>query len=136
MKLSISNETGVEEVNEASWSDIKSSLRKLDGIKRSHVIMNNETKSYVQCVGSPSAMAIEYRIYGEKGFRHYVLGYGGNKSPLVSTWVYLETGVGQIAVHKNEVLVLEDAERVFRSFFDKGIIPVDMMKRNVTKLHL
>ena len=119
-----------------TWDVIKTELDKLDGINNMFLILENENGDYVQCAGSPNSLTVEYRINSNPNFKHFVIGKGGEKSPLKVNWKVILTNSGQIMVHEEEVLNLADAEIIFREFFTKELIPIEYNKRNVTKLHL
>lgn len=121
-------------VLDPKWNKIKSILRNLDGRNFSHVILEHKQGDYIQCAGKVDELTIEYREYTEARYKHFRLGYGGNRSPIGIKWVNLETAVGKIVIHKEEVLNVEDALRVFKSFFQMDLIPMDLTKRNITKM--
>ncbi len=125
-----------KELESPKWKLIQDELNKLDGKKNGYLILENNNGDYVQCAGRPEMLTVEYRFNSESNFRHYVIGKGEDRSPLTVSWVILKTNVGEIMVHKEEVLKLQDAEIVFREFYKNQKLPIEFKKRNVTKLHL
>jgi hypothetical protein len=115
---------------------IEVELNKLNGKINQFVILANELGDYVQCAGQSDQFALEYRLNTTPKFKHYVLGRGQNVSPLKVNWVLLQTAIGAMRVHTEEVLNLNDAELIFRSFYEERTIQAEFNKRNVTKLHL
>ncbi len=135
LKLTYATKSGIRDIEDPSWAEIDDCLTKLNINERSHVILDNGIDGYIQCAGSTLEMMVEYRMTRNNAFKHYMLGFGGNRSPLGITWVHLKTGVGQIAIQREEVLTGSDGIRIFRSFHNAEGIPDDFTKRNVTKLH-
>ena len=123
------------ELKNPNWLGIKSALNELDGKINGHLILENKNGDYIQCAGWMEKMTVEYRINSKPKFKHFVIGKGGNKSPLKVEWICLQTAVGEIMVHKEEVLNIKDAEFIFKEFYKNNSIPTDLNKRNVTKLH-
>lgn len=124
------------ETENATWDCIQHALSKIHPVSKSFfVITNPDTGSYIQCAGSAERLTAEIRKYGSCGFRHYVIGKGGNISPLKVVWTTIESKVGTIQVHDTEVLKIEDAETLFYSFYTTGDVPEVFTKRNITKLY-
>lgn len=125
------------ETENAPWSLIQQALSQIQpGYKTFFVLTNSSTGSYIQCAGSAERLTVEMRKYGTHDFRHYVIGKGGNKSPLKVVWAMIESKDGSIQVHDTEVLNISDAVTLFHSFYTAGDVPEAFTKRNVTKLYL
>ncbi|WP_420322196.1 hypothetical protein [Flagellimonas sp.] len=124
------------ELKSINWDGIKSELNKLDGIENGYLTLENDNGDYIQCAGNKSMLTVEYRLNSKPNFKHYVIGKGKDKSPMKVSWSVLQTNVGEIMVHKEEVLDLKDAELIFKEFYETQAIPSELNKRNVTKLHL
>ena len=118
-------------IKNPNWGKI---LENLNHVKGGFVNLENLNGDYIQCAGHESALTIEYRINLRPGFKHFVIGKGENKSPLKVNWRILNTKVGEIMVHEEEVLKLEDAKIVFKEFFENNRIPENLNKRNITKM--
>lgn len=125
------------ETENAAWSHIQHALSKLHPATKSFFVLTDPgTGSYVQCTGSAERLTVELRKYASNGFRHYVIGKGGNKSPLKVVWTTIESKAGTIQVHDTEVLNIANAVALFHSFYTTGDVPEAFTKRNVTKLYL
>ena len=132
MNLKVEN----TELENPNWNGIKTELNKMDGIKNGYLILENDKGDYIQCAGQSEMLTVEYRLNSEPKFKHYVIGKGKNKSPIKVSWVVLQTKVGEIMIHEEEVLNLKDAELIFKEFYEEQTIPTELNKRNVTKLHV
>lgn len=130
MKLS----SEASKISNPTWDLVEKELRSLDGKINGFVTLANEDNDFVQVAGNQEHLTVEYRTYLETGFKHYVLGLGGNKSPLRVTWISLDTAIGNIQIHKEEVMNIEDAIAVFKKFFLNESLPDRYNKRNITKL--
>jgi len=124
------------ELKNPDWNGIKTELKKLDGITNGYLILENDNGDYIQCAGQTEMLTIEYRLNSKPKFKHYVIGKGKNKSPLKVNWTVLRTTVGEIMVHNEEVLNLDDAELIFKEYYENQTVPIELNKRNVTKLHV
>ena len=123
------------ETANASWLAIEESLLRMDSDSKSYVVLTDiESRSYLQCAGSPTRLSIELRIYSNQTFKHYILGKSKNKSPLLVTWSTIECKVGPIRIHDTEVLTMNDALKLFSKFYTDIDVPTDYSKRNVTKM--
>lgn len=119
-----------------NWNEIKTELNKLDGIENGYLILENDNGDYVQCAGNLNMLTVEYRLNSKTNFKHYVIGKGKDISPMKVKWSILQTNVGKIMVHKEEVLNLKYAQLIFKEFYENQTIPSELNKRNVTKLHV
>ena len=125
------------ETENAAWSNIQQALLRIHPTTKSFFVLTNQsTGSYIQCAGSAERLTVEMRIYASDFFKHYVVGKGGNKSPLKVIWSTIESKAGVVRVHNSEVLNINDAVTLFHSFFYTGDVPKAYTKRNVTKLYL
>jgi len=124
------------ELKNPDWDDIKTELNRFDGIESGYLILESDDGDYVQCAGNASTLTIEYRLNSAPKFKHFVLGKGKGISPLKVRWTVLQTNVGEIMVHQEEVLNIKDAELIFKAFYQDQTIPSNLNKRNVTKLHV
>lgn len=124
----------ISNLSDPTWDLIEKELHSLDGKNNGFITLANRNEDFVQVAGNQNHLTIEYRNNLENGFKHYVLGLGGNKSPLKVTWISLETTIGNIRIHKEEVMNIDDAVAVFKEFFLNGSLPDRYNKRNITKL--
>lgn len=121
----------------AAWNQIQQALLQIHPTTKSFFVLTNPgTGSYIQCAGSAERLTVEMRRYDAYSFKHFIIGKGGNKSPLNVTWATIESKAGAIQVHDAEVLNVTDAETLFYSFYTTGDVPEVYTKRNVTKLHV
>ena len=128
--------TNKKELKKLDWNQIETEINNLGSKNCGYLILENDNGDYIQCAGDSEMLTVEYRIHTKSKFKHYVIGKGENKSPLKVNWVFLQTDAGGIMIHKEEVLNLKEANLIFKAFFEKQIIPTELNKRNVTKLHL
>lgn len=104
-------------------------LNQIDPFSFPYVVLTNENKDYIQCAGSKNAMAIEARFYNNGTFKHFVLG----RELMSKVWDRIECKVGPIDVLSHEVMDLNNAIILFKSFFLTGSIPQNYNKRNITR---
>ncbi|KMQ52237.1 hypothetical protein CHISP_0918 [Chitinispirillum alkaliphilum] len=74
------------------------------------------TGSYVQVAGAPLRLTVEARQYRQNGFRHYVMG----DYPRKEDSAYINCRVGPIYILQSQMLILEDARRIFVQFLSNA----------------
>jgi len=111
---------------------LEETLNRIDPFSFPYVVLTNENEDYIQCAGSREEMAIEARFYNNGTFKHFVLG----RELMSKVWAKIECKVGPIDVLSHEVMDLNDAIILFKSFFLSGDIPQNYNKRNITKQFL
>ncbi|MDG5816843.1 hypothetical protein QA601_17230 [Chitinispirillales bacterium ANBcel5] len=74
------------------------------------------TGSYVQVAGARLRLTVEARQYAQNGFRHYVMG----DYPRKEDSAYINCRVGPIYVLQSQMLVLDDARRIFVQFLNNA----------------
>lgn len=77
-------------------------------------------------------MTLEYRQITGATFKHYVLG----RPPVSEVAEYIECNVGPIKVYQHEVLTLDDALEVFKTFFESLRISQGYLLRDTTAMFL
>lgn len=121
------------EILNPTWEKIEKSLRSLNGTSKSFFILESESGDYIQCAGQPEKLALEYRIFDSGKFKHFVLAKRELKNSSQIIWTTIECKVGPIRIHENEVMNIEDAIMIFKSFYESFSVPTEITKRNVTK---
>ncbi|MFP4164630.1 MAG: hypothetical protein ACLFQB_08720 [Chitinispirillaceae bacterium] len=74
------------------------------------------TGSYVQAAGARLRLTVEARLCEKGGFRHYVLG----TNPRNERTAYINCRVGPIHVMQSQMLVLDDARKIFARFLKRA----------------
>lgn len=115
------------------WEAVRSSLLKIDPVNKAYFILENETKSYVQCTGSINELTIEFREVTDKSFQHFAIGKEKKGSISNVNWAQVNSKVGPVNVHENEVLNIDDAVLIFKTFYSEGDIPKIYSRRDTTK---
>src|SRR5262249_54867418 len=92
------------------------------------VVLNGSDGSYVQTAGDHRALTIEFREQRGVSYTHFVLG----RTPLSQAFDRIEYRHGAIKVRTSEVLALDDALRVFRSFYASSTVPREYCLHDVT----
>jgi hypothetical protein len=132
MKVTI-EEDSVNKIYEVSnFNQVKSYLNRLDPINSPFIILESVNGNYLQCVGDKNKLSIEVRFYSDDIFKHYVIGTKDQSK----TWDIIKCKVGPIRVLKHEVFKIDDAIKIYESFFDNGIVPETYNKRNITKMFI
>jgi hypothetical protein len=114
-----------------SWPQVADALDKLHPTRNAFVILSVADGDYIQTTGGADRLTVEYRHYSEpsgKEFLHFVLGRPGGGNGTTE----IESNVGPVPVHENEVLTLTDAKRAFRHFYETQSVPDDYAMRDVT----
>ncbi|MFW6254033.1 MAG: hypothetical protein ACOC41_03795 [Chitinivibrionales bacterium] len=74
------------------------------------------TGCYVQVAGARLRLTVEARKFQSKNFRHYVFGV----FPRDERGAYINCRVGPITIYKSQMLVLNDAKKIFLHFLRSG----------------
>jgi len=110
------------------WQEVESALRAINPKGRSFFILSDARGSYVQAAGARLRLIVEHRQTSFWRFRHYVLGRAPERAGRIS----VNYSGGAIALHRNEVLTIEDAIAIFRCFYETDEVPEAYVKRDVT----
>jgi hypothetical protein len=134
MTFAEDNKIDTIETQNPDWDKIESSLKLIDPLDKTFFVLTNDLGSFIQCAGSKDELTIELRENENLNtFKHFVVGKGGNLSPLNTIWTQIDCRVGPIRIHYNEVMTIKDAVDIFKAFFNNETLPLTYKKRNVTK---
>jgi hypothetical protein len=117
---------GQPPISNPSWEDVASSLSSINPRERSFFVLSGKS-GYVQVAGAKLRLTIEHRKKGLFSSAHYRLG----RAPVSSEEIDINYSGGAITVRKSEVLSLDDALKVLRSYFDHGVVPDDYVSREL-----
>jgi hypothetical protein len=105
-------------------------LKQMNGSTSSFCTLSISDNSFIQCAGSKSKMTIEIRKPDKNGFRHFVIG--------LRSFIKINTKVpysgGEIKVGTNEILNYEQAEELFKTFYNEGRILDKYVMRETTNM--
>ena len=111
-----------------TWEDVESALRSIHPKENSYFILTNKKGNYVQTAGARLRLIIEHRQKSMLGFKHVVFG----QSPVDEERISINYSGGAIALNKNEILSLDDALIIFKTFYDSDKFPESYLTRDVT----
>jgi hypothetical protein len=113
------------------WETADKLLGFLDPDEKNFAIFDLPDGSYIQCLGSKTALTVEARVYdSEKRFRHWVFGKGNPSGRNVTVG-----GIaGQVTVDSTQSLKMRDARLIIRQFltsrgFSQGYFAQEVTER-------
>ena len=135
MELTVDESIDQKSMSNPTWKDIEDGILRIDGQNSSFLILSAVNgNDHLQCVGNKIGLTVEYREYLNNSFKHFRLGNGTGRSPLLNEWFQLECKVGPISILKEELLNAQEVLSIFRSYFQAGLLPTEYVKRNITKM--
>jgi hypothetical protein len=130
-QLTVENEPAV---SGASWEQVASALNRIESGRRAFVILEANDENYVQALGAPNELTVEWRARSGDVMSHQVLGRRGWNSAEVQN---LPGSSGcKLTVLKHEVLDLTDALILFRSFYEHLKVPDAYRLREITRCNV
>ena len=119
------------DVENASWHQIAGKLECMEAGDRSFVVLALDEQNFVQTLGNPDALVVEWRTTSEEVMSHYVLGRKGSVKTEPQS-VAGSAGNSEVVLAR-EVLDLTDALVVFRAFYEHQKVPDAYHMRDITK---
>jgi hypothetical protein len=92
---------------------------------KSFFILTNDLGDFVQCAGAKLRLTIEFRHFNDLN----VIGSDKPKKEEIS----INYSGGAITIQRNEVLTINDAIKIFETFYNTGNIPDDYLLRKVSE---
>lgn len=130
MKVEYDINSKKHEIYASTFDTIKELITRLDAAEISFLILEGNSRNYLQCAGNKGKFVLEGRFYIDySSFRHYVI---GNNSP-AKIHCIVNTQVGPIHVLENEVLDITTVTNNLEHFFRTGELISEYNKRNITK---
>jgi len=111
------------------WETANKLLGFLNPDKNNFAIFDLADGSYIQCLGSKTALTVEARIYEREQLRHWVFGKGaptGQKVAVGGT-------AGQVIVDSTQSLQMRDARRIIRQFLMSRSFSREYFAQEVTE---
>lgn len=111
------------------WATANQLLGYLNAVRNHFVVFELPDHSYIQCLGSKTALTVECRQFGtNSSFSHWVFGKGQLTGK--STSVGPETDA--VSVDESQVLALRDARVLIRQFLETRTFPERYTRTDVS----
>lgn len=111
------------------WDTANKLLSYLEPNKWHFAIFELADNSYIQCLGSKTALTVEAREYDKSGnYKHWVFG----KGEITNETTKVGGEAGQVEVDKSQVLTMRDARQIIRQFLESRSFPERYQKQDVT----
>jgi len=94
-----------------------------------YLIFEHNNGDYLQIAGSTELLTVEYRVFDNLSFKHFVIGM----KEIERTWCIIKSGIGDIVVLKNELLNAQIAIEIVKMFSNSININEKFNSRNITK---
>jgi len=97
------------------WETANQLLGYLNPTRNHFVIFELPDHSYIQCLGSKTALTVECREFRSNGsFSHWVFG----KGPLTGTTETVGPETSEVSVDASQILAMRDARVLIRQFLE------------------
>lgn len=114
-----------KEIKNPTLELITKHLKEINPRFKSFFILTNESGHFVQCAGAKLRLTIEFKDLNN-------LNVIGSDKPNKEE-ISINYSGGAITIHRNEVLTVNDAIKVFETFYITGNIPDDYILRKVSE---
>ncbi|MFO1486948.1 MAG: hypothetical protein U1F65_00580 [Verrucomicrobiota bacterium] len=112
-----------------NWETANKLLGCLGVKNRDYAIFALPDDSYIQCLGSKTALTVEARIYHpDRSFKHIVFG----KGPLTGQRTTVGKETGFVTIDTSQRLKMRDARLIIRQFLESRTFPENFSQLDIT----